>query len=224
MANSSQEQFGASNWAVSFRANAAAAAVTQTLKYCKPPTDTIPFGNSLAAGQTASGGTTTTMIDAGVRTETDEFWRNKLLKLTSGTNNGQVRLVTNSVSGTATLTFAPAVPAVIASSDTYDLYTATFINRLVVTGVQISGYNTNAADAEIKLRNHATTSAVLLQYICPKTTGVIQISEGGLWHPLIADEHLSLNISVLTGTIDVNVWGRTLTSTFNVADKYDGTA
>lgn len=70
---------------------------------------------------TSAAGTTTTLVDATL-TQADDFWNHgALVVFTSGTNTGQVRLATDFVAATDTLTFAPAVALATANLDTYDL-------------------------------------------------------------------------------------------------------
>lgn len=63
---------------------------------------------SLAYAGTASSGSTTTLVDAGL-TQVDDYWIGSWVLFTSGNNIGQARLITDFVAGTDTVTFSPAV-------------------------------------------------------------------------------------------------------------------
>ena len=83
----------------------------------------LSFGN-VSKGETAalaSGGSTTTLVDSGILTAADDSFVGATVKFLSGANAGLTRTVTDSVSSTATLTFA-AVPTAVASGDQYMIY------------------------------------------------------------------------------------------------------
>jgi len=74
-----------------------------------------------SASGTADSGSTTTVVDT-ERTEADtDYWKGCLIKFTSGTLNGQTRLITAFDPATDTLTFAPAL-TVAADTHTYEIY------------------------------------------------------------------------------------------------------
>ncbi|KKM69100.1 hypothetical protein LCGC14_1454230 [marine sediment metagenome] len=78
---------------------------------------------------TADSGTTTTMVDA-ARTEADtDYWKDSLIRFTSGTISGQTRLVTGFTPASDTITFFPAVTQAVATN-TYEILPAAFGNIL----------------------------------------------------------------------------------------------
>lgn len=215
--NPAHDKFGGSTWAASLTI---AAAQTAYLKHCPAPSGRVPKGSALHTG-VAENGTTTTCQDTALTQAQTDYWRNKLIKFTSGANNGLVRLVTAFNPATDTLTFAPDVPAAVANLDTFELYTAEHNWRIVVTGCVVSGHNTNAAASSVLLRNHATTTAVVLPFTIAPTNGQMAVADGNLWHPLIEDESLQLNVNTLTGQVSLSLKGLFLpASVREVADKY----
>lgn len=74
-----------------------------------------------AESGTATGGTTSTLTDASARWEPDNTWNNKFVRITSGANAGQERLVLASTQSTRTLSLDPALASVVANGDTYQL-------------------------------------------------------------------------------------------------------
>ena len=90
-------------------------------------------GNATAT-RTATGGSTTTLIDT-ARGEADDFWNNSWVYISDTTDNaapiGQEALCTDFAAATDTLTFTPAMTAAVGSGDTYELrryFSATSIN------------------------------------------------------------------------------------------------
>ena len=78
---------------------------------------------------TADSGTTTTMVDA-ARTEADtDYWKDSLIRFTSGTISGQTRLITGFTPASNTITFFPAVTQAVATN-TYEILPAAFGNIL----------------------------------------------------------------------------------------------
>jgi hypothetical protein len=76
-----------------------------------------------AVSGTADSGTTTTLVDT-ERTEGDtDYWRGSLIRFTSGTLNGQTRLVTVFNPATDTITFTPPT-SVAVGTHTYRLISA----------------------------------------------------------------------------------------------------
>jgi len=73
---------------------------------------------------TATGGSTTTIVDSGLLPQTDNFWIGGAVKILScaadSSLNGRVILLTDSAGSSGTLTFA-AQAAAFASGDTYQL-------------------------------------------------------------------------------------------------------
>ncbi len=73
-----------------------------------------------ANGTSDAGGSTTTLVDAAL-TESDDVHIGNWVRFTSGAVMNQVRLVTEFVAASDTITFAPAVTASIGAGFTYEL-------------------------------------------------------------------------------------------------------
>jgi len=67
----------------------------------------------------ASDGSTTTLIDAGVLTRADNAYKGGLLIIVGGTNQYFSATITSSDSGSATVTFAPAMPSAVDATTSY---------------------------------------------------------------------------------------------------------
>ena len=83
--------------------------------------DAVTEIRSLVTG-TADSGTVTTMVDA-ARTEADDVFIGNWILFTSGAIANQVRLITEFVAATDTMTFAPAVTAAV-GTETYEILPA----------------------------------------------------------------------------------------------------
>ena len=71
---------------------------------------------------TATGGTTTTLIDATGLSEPDtDYWKGMYVAMTTGDVAGQIRLITAYDTGTGTITFTPAMTQAVTSGDTYGI-------------------------------------------------------------------------------------------------------
>ena len=68
----------------------------------------------------ASGGSTTTVVDTGVLTQTDDSWIGGTLTILSGPNKGAVRTITDSTASAASVTFA-ALPTAIGAGVVYKI-------------------------------------------------------------------------------------------------------
>jgi len=85
--------------------------------------DELSFGN-VSVGETAalaSGGSTTTLVDAGILDAADNSFIGATVKFLSGNNAGLERTVTDSASAATSITFA-AVPTAVGSGDQYMIY------------------------------------------------------------------------------------------------------
>ena len=71
---------------------------------------------------TATGGSTTTVIDANLLTYVDNYWNEAFTLFTSGTNNGLVRKVQTFSQSSTQTTLYSAVTAAVVSGDSYELY------------------------------------------------------------------------------------------------------
>ena len=93
--------------------------------------------------------------------------------------------------------------------------------RPVITEVCIVGYNTNAAASVILLRNKDTPAEVFAAASMAPTTGSVSMSRNS-WIPVTENVSLQLNVSALTGRVDVFIAGVFLPTTTPCADKYTG--
>lgn len=114
---------------------------------------------------TATGGTTTTLIDTNNLTYADDYWAEATVLATSGTNNGLQRRVSAFTGSTSTLTLYSSMTASVPSGMTYELYRRftpgdidTAVNRAI---------NVAAPDFREKVRAVATATADTLQYAFP---------------------------------------------------------
>jgi len=91
---------------------------------------------------TADTGSTTTMVDS-VRTEADtDYWKGGLIRFTSGTISGQVRVITGFTPASDTITFSPVTTQAV-STNTYEILPAGDVNRAIL--VDTTTTNTDAA-------------------------------------------------------------------------------
>jgi len=110
-------------------------------------------------GQVDSG-TATTVVDA-IRTEVDDYWNGLLWEGTSGSNEGQIRLITDFTAADDTLTLDTAndaLPATPAADDEYRI-----LNKPIVQTTDLSGYaqgtvSGNTASFQITQANGCTAS------------------------------------------------------------------
>ena len=81
-------------------------------------------GIAASVSGTADSGTTTTLVDAAALNQTDDdYWNGQLVRFTSGTLNGQTRLITDFDAGTDTITFYPATTTAV-TTHTYEILPA----------------------------------------------------------------------------------------------------
>lgn len=84
---------------------------------------TIPALLPALISGTADSGSTTTVVDAAL-TETDtDYWKDSWIRFTSGTINGQTRLITGFAPATDTITFTPATTQAV-GTNTYEILPA----------------------------------------------------------------------------------------------------
>lgn len=103
---------------------------------------------------TATGGTTTTLLDTALSQSTDDYWNGALLYCYEGTNAGYLATVKDYTGSTDTLTFEKAAPASFDTTSKYIMLgygtggTANVIN-LGSIGVDLKDENTIDANATI---------------------------------------------------------------------------
>jgi hypothetical protein len=84
---------------------------------------------------TSDSGTTTTMVDA-ARTEADtDYWKGQIIVFTSGTINGQARLITGFTPDTTT--FAPATTQAV-GTQTYEIWPGARVDLGQIAGADVS--------------------------------------------------------------------------------------
>lgn len=106
---------------------------------------------SLITG-TADSGSTTTMVDA-VLTEADtDYWKDCWIRFTSGTINGQTRLITGFTPASDTVTFSPATTQAV-GTNTYEILPASKVQgaTLVDTLTTYTGNTVQSGDAFARL-------------------------------------------------------------------------
>lgn len=123
---------------------------------------------------TATGGSTTTLVDVNNLTHQDTYWAESVVLVTSGTNSGLQRRVQTYTSSTSTLTFYSAMTGAVASGATYELYRR-FSPTDVDTAINRS-INIAAPDFREKVRAVATAVQDTLQYAVP--SGVAMLDNG----------------------------------------------
>jgi hypothetical protein len=97
---------------------------------------------------TATGGTTTTLIDTGLATSDNDYWNGALLYVYAGTNAGCIRTVTDYVGSTDTLHFQ-AMPA---ACDTTTKY-------IILGGAAAASDSINVGSVGVDLKDENTVDA-----------------------------------------------------------------
>ena len=148
---------------------------------------------------TADGGTTTTLVDAGL-TQADDYWNGSLLVFRTGTNSGRTAIVTDFDAASDTITFTPAMPDAVTTEG------FALIPGLGLADVQaISGDATAADNLEAQ---YDTTGLTGDTFPAPQSqVGAIAVGAGGL--SVVAESAV-----VTTGTE---------TNTFASTESLDGT-
>jgi hypothetical protein len=107
--------------------------------------DAVTKIRSLVSG-TSDSGTTTTMVDA-ARTEADtDYWKGCQILFTSGTINGQVRLITAFNPATDTITFTPATTLAV-GTQTYEILPASRADVALWLGTAVNALQAGRVDA-----------------------------------------------------------------------------
>ena len=148
--------------AASFAAGAidAAAIATDAIGAAELAADAVRELRSLASGTTDSG-TTTTVVDT-ERTEADtDYWLGQLIVFTSGTLNGQARVITGFNAATDTLTFAPALTVAAAVGHTYEIWPSGDYLRPTVTNRTLDVSTTGEAGLDWANIGAPTTTQTL---------------------------------------------------------------
>ena len=85
---------------------------------------------------TADSGSTTTLVDAALTQADNDYWKGSLVRFTSGTIDGQTRLITGFTAATDTITFEPATTQAV-GTNTYELLPFGLANLLAATQASI---------------------------------------------------------------------------------------
>ncbi|MFA7191525.1 MAG: hypothetical protein WC086_04320 [Dehalococcoidales bacterium] len=111
---------------------------------------------------TATGGTTTTLIDTGLATSDNDYWNGALLYVYAGTNAGCIRTVTDYVGLTDTLHFQ-AMPAACDTTTKYIILggAAAASDGINVGSVGVDLKDENTVDANATIVNEAGPLAAL---------------------------------------------------------------
>lgn len=105
-------------------------------------------GTSMATAASTTNGTQLTMISTGL-TQADGYWIGKKIRFTSGTNAGLMRVITNWVQSTNTLTWTINVTGNTTVADTFEMLDTD--EALEVLGIYLTGHSWNAAADDIRL-------------------------------------------------------------------------
>ena len=86
----------------------------------------MDFALRIGESATATGGTTTTLIDTAMLDQADDYWNGDWLYVVNdadaSTNDDKIRLITDFTQSSSTLTFLEALGASSASSDTFEIH------------------------------------------------------------------------------------------------------
>lgn len=114
---------------------------------------------------TATGGTTSTIIDTNNLQHVDGYWDESAVLMTSGSNVDAIRRIQTFTGSTSTLNLYSALGMAVASGVTYEVY-----RRFSPTDVDLAinrSLNIAAPDFREKVRAVATATADTLQYAFP---------------------------------------------------------
>lgn len=114
---------------------------------------------------TATGGTSSTVIDTNELWQSDGYWDETHVLFTSGTNNNLLRRSQTFTSSTATINLYTAATAAVASGDTFELYRR-FPPSDILTAINRS-INVGAPDFREKVRAVMTATMDTLTYDFP---------------------------------------------------------
>lgn len=105
--------------------------------------------NKQATG-TATGGTTSTLIDTSKRKESDDYWKGGVIEILSGTNIGQTRPITSFSQTTSTITVSPDFGSAIDATSIYRIV-GSFYGQIVQSFKKIETmlYNKGRRDSLI---------------------------------------------------------------------------
>jgi len=127
--------------------------------------------STMEQDSTADGGDTTYLVDAAL-TQADDYWNDAYVLFTSGTNNGQVRQVTDFESATGKAAWSAELPAAVANGDTF-----------TITFFYIQGLTNNSVNYVYGRALGRTARDAVIQWIAnttgTKTAGDIYI--GKVW-------------------------------------------
>lgn len=122
----------------------------------------------------ATGGSSSTIVDANNLTHADGYWEETTVLVTSGTNNGLTRRVQTFTSSSSTLTLYSALTGAVASGVTYEIY-----RRFPPTDIKVAlnrAINVGAPDFREKVRAVVTATMDVLTYNFP--TGPTLMDKG----------------------------------------------
>ena len=113
----------------------------------------------MGANLTADSGTTTTLVDAALTQADTDSWKGSLIVFSSGTLQGQVRLITAFDPTTDTLTFTPATTQAV-STHTYAIIPAGSVDVVSIAANAVNA-SALAADAVTEIQSGLATAAAL---------------------------------------------------------------
>ena len=92
-------------------------------------TDRLPA--ALTKG-TADSGTNEKMVDAALTEADIDYWKGGIIRFTSGTISGQVRVITDFTPSSDTITFSPVTTQTVVAGVTYEIIPAADVNRAIL--------------------------------------------------------------------------------------------
>lgn len=147
------------------------------------------LGRSMSG--TATGGTTTTLIDTAALWQPDNTWAAHYLRFLSGSNADVERLVTSHAQSTKTLTFNPATSIAAAANDQYMILPLEYKDFTDAIGSAVD----SAGSAWMAIRDDSTTLSFngAQEYDLPADVALVYqvwAGDGASWVPIYTYEVL----------------------------------
>jgi len=138
-------------------------------------------------GQVDAGSSASTVVDA-TRTEASDFWNDSLLKFTSGSNDGEIRRISDFTSGVLTLDVTTdALPATPAADDKYRILSYPVIPTTDLDGHAQGTVSGNSASFQITAANGCTASprTIIILLKVTFTVGSATDVEHAIWKIMV---------------------------------------
>lgn len=206
----------APNALVSSRVDASVGAMaTDVLDAAALNADAVTEIRALETGTSDAGGSTTTMVDAAL-TELDDVHIGKWIMFTSGALLNQIRLITEFVAATDTVTFAPPVTASVGAGFTYEFLPAAavdiqswlgLVTGLVAPSALIAGRVDSNPGA---MQNDVITAAAI-------AAAAITVSEAPNLDAAITSRQPSGAVAITAAAVD-DIWDEDVVAAHGTAD------